>query len=143
MSGPQPPSPPPEIVPDHELVLRASRAGGPGGQHVNTSSTRVEIRWNVRTARNIDEATRRQLIERLGRRVDRGGWLRVVASTSRSQHQNRADATQRLRELVADALKPRKRRRATRVPRAERTRRLLAKRRRSETKRDRRRTDDD
>jgi ribosome-associated protein len=143
MSDPQTPSPPPEIVPDHELVLRASRAGGPGGQHVNTSSTRVEVRWNVRDAQNIDETGRRELMERLGHRIDRAGWVRVVASGSRSQHQNRAEATRRLRELVADALKPRKRRHATRVPRSERARRLQAKRRRSETKRERRRTDDD
>lgn len=143
MSEPITPSPPPEIVPDHELVQRASRAGGPGGQHVNTSSTRVEVRWNVRDAQHIDEAQRRRLMDRLGRRIDRAGWLRVVASGSRSQHQNRTDATQRLRDLVADALKPRKRRRATRVPRAERARRLTEKRRRSETKRHRRPPDDD
>jgi ribosome-associated protein len=111
------------VLPLAELDYRATRSGGPGGQHVNTSSTRIEVWWDVRASPSLTEEQR----------------TRVVASESRSQLRNREAATERLRELVASALaipKPRKR---TRPSRAAKAARLEAKRRRSALKRDRRR----
>jgi ribosome-associated protein len=127
------------VLPLAELDYRATRSGGPGGQHVNTSSTRIEVWWDVRAYPSLTEEQRTRLVARLSRRLDGEGRLRVVASESRSQLRNREAATERLRELVASALaipKPRKR---TRPSRAAKAARLEAKRRRSALKRDRRR----
>jgi ribosome-associated protein len=125
-------------VPLAELEFRASRSGGPGGQHVNTSSTRVEVTWDVAGSPALSEEQRQRLLARLASRLDGAGQLRLVSSSTRSQLRNREDVTERLREVVAQALvvpKPRKR---TRTPRAAKAARLESKRRRSATKRDRR-----
>ena len=121
-------------IPRHELSARASRAGGAGGQHVNTSSTRIEILWNVRTSAALDEETRARLVEKLATRIDGEGVIRVVASDLRSQRQNRESAEQRLAELVRKALVIPKKRRATRPSRASKEKRITEKKRRGETK---------
>jgi ribosome-associated protein len=126
-------------VPLAELEFRATRSGGPGGQHVNTSSTRVEVSWDVAGSPALSEEQRQRLLVRLASRLDTSGRLRLVSSTSRSQLRNREEVTERLRRVVADALivpKPRKR---TKPSRAAKAARLESKRRRSATKRDRRR----
>ena len=126
----------PELaIPRAELEYRASRSGGPGGQHVNTSSTRVELLWNVLASPALTEAQRARLLEKLSGRIDQEGTLRVVASTHRSQFQNKQEATERLRLLVAEALRVPKRRRKTRPPAAAREARLRAKKRRADVKR--------
>ena len=105
MSSPIPPAPPPSdaivvtpalSIPRSELQFRATRAGGPGGQHVNTSSTRVELLWNLAGSAVVDEAQRAMLQERLAGRVDAEGSVRVVVSESRSQRQNREIAARQL-----------------------------------------------
>lgn len=128
-------------LPLAELDYRASRSGGPGGQHVNTSSTRVEVWWDVAGSSSLSEEQRARLLTRLATRLDSSGRLRLVSSGSRSQLRNREDATERLREVVAAALHVPKRRRPTRPSRAAKAARLEAKRRRSSTKRERRRPD--
>ena len=125
-------------IPRSELEVRASRAGGPGGQHVNTSSTRIELLWNVLDSVAPDEAQRAQLLDRLGGRVDGQGNVRVVASDSRSQRQNRERAEERLAALLREALVVRKKRRPTKPSRASKEERLTEKKRRGEKKRDRR-----
>ena len=125
-------------LPLAELDYRATRSGGPGGQHVNTSSTRIELWWNVRGSPSLSEEQRARLLERLAGRVDGEGWVRVVASESRSQLRNREAATERLRAVVAAALAVRKPRKRTKPSRAAKAARLEAKRRRSALKRDRR-----
>jgi ribosome-associated protein len=125
-------------LPRAELDVRATRAGGPGGQHVNTSSTRIELLWNVRTSTALDEAQRAQLLERLASRIDGQGNLRVVASDSRSQRQNRERAEERLAALLRDALTVRKKRRPTKPSRASKEERLAEKKKRGERKKDRR-----
>ncbi|HEU4523942.1 MAG TPA: alternative ribosome rescue aminoacyl-tRNA hydrolase ArfB [Gemmatimonadales bacterium] len=125
-------------LPLAELDYRATRSGGPGGQHVNTSSTRIELWWNVRGSPSLSEEQRGRLLERLAGRVDGDGWVRLVASESRSQLRNREAATERLRELVAAALTVPKPRKRTKPSRAAKAARLEAKRRRSALKRDRR-----
>ena len=122
-------------IPSAELTFRATRAGGPGGQHVNTSSTRVEVTWNVRTTTALDDAQRARVLEKLANRIDDEGTLRITASSSRSQYRNRQDVGERLAELVRDALKVAKPRRKTKMPRAAREARLQAKKRRAEVKR--------
>ena len=125
-------------VPLAELDFRASRSGGPGGQHVNTSSTRVEVWWDVAGSPTLSEDQRQRLLARLASRLDGAGRLRLVSSTSRSQLRNREDVTERLRELVAEALTIPKVRKRTRPSRAAKAARLESKRRRGETKRERR-----
>lgn len=129
-------------IPGDELVIRASRAGGPGGQHVNTTSSRIELRWDVRTSRAPDESQRSRLLEQLASRLTADGVLVLHASEHRSQLRNREAAVARLRTLVADALVEPEERRATRPSRAAKRRRLDEKRVRGRTKELRRRPED-
>jgi ribosome-associated protein len=125
-------------LPLSELEYRASRSGGPGGQHVNTSSTRIEVVWDIAASPSLDEAQRARLLARLATRLDSTGRLRLVSSGSRSQLQNREEVTERLRTMVAAALAVPKPRKRTKPSRAAKARRLEAKRRRSDLKRTRR-----
>ena len=125
----------PELrVPLPELDYQASRSGGPGGQHVNTSSTRIEVWWDIARSPTLAEDQRAQLLERLRSRLDSSGRLRLVSSGSRSQLRNREEVTERLRSVVAGALAVRKKRKATKPSRAAKAARLEAKRRRAMTK---------
>ena len=125
------------IIPRHELVVRATRAGGPGGQHVNTSSTRVEITWNPGRSAALGEEQRARVVERLAARLDGEGNVRVVARDTRSQRQNREAAEARLADLVRRALAVQKKRRPTKPSRAAKAARLDDKRKQSEKKRGR------
>jgi ribosome-associated protein len=125
-------------IPRAELEARATRSGGPGGQHVNTSSTRIELLWNVDATTALDDAQKARVRERLATRIDAAGVLRVVSSAHRSQRQNRDAAEARLAELVRSALAVRKKRVPTKPSRAAREARLEEKKRRSQTKRMRR-----
>ncbi|HEX9940280.1 MAG TPA: alternative ribosome rescue aminoacyl-tRNA hydrolase ArfB [Longimicrobium sp.] len=122
-------------IPRAELAYRATRSGGPGGQHVNTSSTRVEVAWDVGQSPSLNDEQRARLREKLANRINAEGVLLLTASDHRSQHQNKEAATGRLVELVRQALVIPKARKKTRPPRASREARLHAKKRRSEIKR--------
>lgn len=122
-------------IPRSELVYRATRSGGPGGQHVNKTSTRIELRWNLLTSAAPSEAQRTLLRERLASRLDGEGWLRLTESGSRSQLRNREEVTERFAALLARAVTPPKRRRRTGVPTRERRKRLETKRQRGQVKR--------
>ncbi len=124
-------------IPLGELVYRASRSSGPGGQHVNTSSTRIEVVWDVATSTALAEEQRARLLTRLASRLDSAGQLRLVSSEFRSQLRNREAVTERLRSVIAAALAIPKRRKRTRVPASVKAARLDAKRRRSALKRTR------
>jgi ribosome-associated protein len=126
-------------IPRAELRWRASRSSGPGGQHVNTSSTRVELVWDIATSPSVDDVTRHRLLTRLASRLDSRGRLRVVAQDERSQLRNRTAALERFVEIIADASRVPRRRRATRPSAAARMARRRAKERRSALKRERRR----
>lgn len=126
------------VIPRSELNVRATRSGGPGGQHVNTSSTRIEITWDVTRTRALTEDERGRVVARLGARVSEDGTVRVVASDSRSQRQNRERAEARLVDLIRRALAVRKVRKRTRTPRAAVEARLEGKRHQRERKRQRR-----
>lgn len=122
-------------VPRAEISFRASRAGGPGGQHVNTSSTRVELVWDVGATGSLTEQQRARVMTALAGRISGEGLLALSEGGSRSQLRNREAVTERFMELLREALyvpPPRKR---TRPPRAEKEKRLRAKKRQSEKKR--------
>lgn len=130
-------------IPRSELSFRATRAGGPGGQHVNTSSTRVELLWSLARSRVVTAEQRARLTEKLAGRLDAEGNVRVVGSDSRSQARNRAAAEERLAAIVRAALAVPRPRRKTRPTRAAVEQRLSSKRRASEKKRERRPRYDD
>jgi ribosome-associated protein len=124
-------------VPEAELMWRFSRSSGPGGQHVNTSDSQVELRFDLAATESLPEVWKQRALERLaGRLVD--GVLTVRASEHRSQWRNRETALVRLASVLASATgPPPKPRRPTKVPRGINERRLREKRERSETKRSR------
>jgi ribosome-associated protein len=124
-------------IPLAELSYRATRSGGPGGQHVNTSATRVELEFDVGSSPSLTEQQRTRIMEQLQNRIDGSGILRLASSAQRSQHQNREDVTARLARLLAEALHERKRRRKTRVPKAAKEARLKEKKKRSQVKKGR------
>ncbi|OUZ11220.1 aminoacyl-tRNA hydrolase [Aeromicrobium sp. PE09-221] len=124
-------------IPDEELSWKFTRSSGPGGQHVNTSDTRVELRWSLEDTAALDDAEKQRVRERLRSRL-RDGTITIVSSQYRSQHRNREAARARLTVLVESAMVPAKRRRPTRVSKAADQRRLDAKRRRGDIKRQRR-----
>ena len=121
-------------VPRSELDYRASRSGGPGGQHVNTSSTRIELTWNVLASPSLSDDQRSRILDKLKNRIDEQGVLRVVASANRSQLRNREAATERFAQLIAEALVRRKPRKKTKPSRAAKEARLKAKKEQSERK---------
>ena len=131
------------VIPRDELTFRATRAGGPGGQHVNTSSTRIELTWNLNSSRALDDAQRERVRSRLASRLDADGVVRVIARESRSQLRNRESAERRLAELLRRALRESRTRVATRPTKAAKERRLAEKRQRGEKKRTRRRPEPD
>lgn len=91
-------------LPRAELVYRASRSGGAGGQHVNTSSTRIELLWDFQRSTAIDDVQKARIRAKLGARIDSDGMLRIVAGNRRSQLQNRVAAEERLAILVRGAM---------------------------------------
>jgi ribosome-associated protein len=122
-------------IPDDELSFTASRSGGPGGQHVNKTSSKVTLRFDVSHAPCLPDAVRARLLQVLGDRVEADGTVRVVCQASRSQFANRKTAEKRLEALLAEALVPAALRFATKVPRAEKRRRIESKKRRGGIKR--------
>jgi ribosome-associated protein len=125
-------------IPRSELDMRVSRSSGAGGQHVNKTSSRVEIFWNVLGSRALTEEQRARLREKLASRLTTEGSIRVVASDMRSQSRNRDLAEERLADLVRRALLIPKKRRPTRPTRASKEARLEGKKRLSHKKRERR-----
>ncbi len=119
-------------IPLGEVTLRTSRSSGPGGQHANVTASRVEAVFDVESSPTLTESQRRRLLERAGARVV------AVAQDERSQSRNRELALSRLAERMAEALKVKRNRRATRPTAASRERRLAEKRLAARRKRERR-----
>lgn len=124
-------------LPEAELLWRFSRSSGPGGQHVNTSDSQVELRFDLASTEALPEVWKQRALQRLASRlVD--GVISVRASEHRSQWRNRETAAVRLAALLAEATAPPpKPRKPTRIPRGINERRLRVKKQRSETKRGR------
>ena len=121
-------------VDDGELEFSFARSGGPGGQHANTSSTKVELRWDLGGTPALTDEQRALVHRRLGNRINSDGVLVLQSSEYRSQTRNREAVISRFTALLADALRIQASRRPTKPTRAARKRRLEAKRRRSDTK---------
>jgi ribosome-associated protein len=119
-----------------EIAFRFSRSSGPGGQHAQKSSTRVEALFDVEDSAGLTEAERRRVLAKLGPVV------RSIAQDERSQLRNRELAVERILEQIREAVKVRRARRATKPTKASQERRLDEKKQRSRTKRLRRSTDD-
>lgn len=121
-------------IPEQELEFQTSRAGGPGGQHVNKAETRVEVVWNVEESEALTENQRERILRKLSTRIDGTGRLRVASQEHRSQARNKEEAVARLEELVQDALTVPRPRKKTRPSRAAKERRLKEKKERAEKK---------
>lgn len=118
-------------IPPGELTVRASRASGAGGQHVNKTSSRVEVVWNIAESLALTPEDRSWLLRKLASRLSADGSLRVVASDTRSQLRNRDIAMERMAEVVRAALVRPKKRKATKPSRSALRARVEAKKRRS------------
>ena len=126
-------------IPRAELDVRASRSGGPGGQHVNTSSTKIELRWQPAASVALNDAQKERLALQLASKLDTEGWLRLTSSEHRSQLQNREAAEVRLVAMIKAALVVPKARRATKPTFTSKVKRLESKSQRSEVKQQRKR----
>jgi len=117
-----------------EFKFQTSRSSGPGGQHVNKVSSRVELRFNVRETQLLSKWHKDLLIRKLSTRISQEGILSIVVQADRSQLRNKQIAVEKFFELLNKALTPEKRRKATKPSRSARERRLQAKRQDSEKK---------
>jgi len=116
---------------DDELIFKASRSGGPGGQNVNKVNTRITLFFDVSNCESFSDVQKRRILSRLSTRADKNGLIRVASQRFRTQKANRRAAVERLQQLLAEALKTRPLRKKTKVPYAAKKRRLEEKRRRS------------
>lgn len=122
------------VIPGDEVTVTFARSGGPGGQHANTSSTKVQLRFDVEGSSALTDRQKALVRERLGSRLTSGGELVLESSEHRSQTRNREAVAARFKALMADALRPPRSRRRTTTPRAAHERRLDRKRRRAQRK---------
>lgn len=125
-------------VPASEVELSYARSGGPGGQHVNKTASKVQLRWNARTSSALSDADRELLEKRLASKLTKDGELVVASEKHRDQGRNVDDAVERFALLVRRAIRRPTPRKKTRPSRAARERRLRSKRHRSDLKRQRR-----
>jgi ribosome-associated protein len=130
-------------VPRHELTFKATRSSGPGGQHVNKTSSRVELTWSPGTSTALSPELRARALHKLAARLDGRGVLHLVSDRTRSQLQNKEDVIDRFAEVLRTALTIPKARRPTKVSKGVKARRLDAKKRHGAKKADRRRKDHD
>ncbi len=125
------------FINEDELVFKASRSSGPGGQNINKVNTRVTLFFDVANCGSLSDWQKQRILARLATRSDRNGVLRVVSQKFRTQRANRNAAVERLQQLLADALKTRPIRKKSKISYAAKQRRLEQKRRRSLLKRQR------
>ncbi|MFN2225745.1 MAG: alternative ribosome rescue aminoacyl-tRNA hydrolase ArfB [Anaerolineae bacterium] len=121
-------------IPRSELDFRYSRSSGPGGQHAQKSSTRVELLFDVANSPSLDADQQSRVMKRLAGYIDAEGVLHLASQSERSQYRNREEVVERFKALMRQALKRRKRRKPTKPTAASQERRLKRKKRRSEKK---------
>ncbi|HTM68230.1 MAG TPA: alternative ribosome rescue aminoacyl-tRNA hydrolase ArfB [Candidatus Binatia bacterium] len=125
-------------VPESEIDLAYVRSSGPGGQNVNKTSTKAQLRWNVGTSSAFTDDQKSAIRAYAGGRLNDADEIVLASDAERSQPQNRAEVIRRLQELVTAALAPKKVRKPTKASKASKRRRLDDKRRQSEKKSSRR-----
>ena len=125
-------------IPVSELEIRFIRSGGPGGQHVNKTSTQVELTFDLMNSPSIPEHDKEWLMEKLRHRLDSSGKLRLTSQDTRSQRQNKGIVLERFGEMLRHALRRPKKRKPTKPSKAAVQKRIDSKKRRSETKSQRR-----
>jgi ribosome-associated protein len=130
-------------IPQTELRFEFSRSGGPGGQHVNKVSTRVDLLFDLDSSQSLDDAQKVLIRRALATRLDSSGTIRLSAHKSRSQWQNRQEVVGKFQRLLREALIENKRRVASKPTLGSRERRATAKKRRAEIKRHRGRVSPD
>ncbi len=129
-------------VPEHALHVHAARASGPGGQNVNKVATKIELRVDLDAIEGLSDAARARLTALCGGRLDADGRLMVTSQATRTQARNLEDARDKVRTLVAAALREPRSRKESRPTPAARERRLEAKKRRGWLKRGRTRSEE-
>jgi ribosome-associated protein len=117
-----------------ELTFTTSRSGGPGGQLVNKVSSKVMLRWDIANSAKLNPDEKEVLLQKLKSRLVQGGELLIVSQESRSQHDNKQAAIDKLNELLRKAFEKKKVRRATKKSKSSQERRLTEKKRASEKK---------
>ncbi len=122
-------------IPLAELRYRFVRSSGPGGQHVNTSATQVELLFDVAHSPSLNDAQRQRILSKLKNLIDHEGVLHLTAQAERSQLRNREIVTTRFQALLAAALRPSKKRKPTRPTAASKEKRLQSKKQQGEKKR--------
>lgn len=124
-------------IAEEDLVFKYSRSSGPGGQNVNKVNTRVTVFYNAAGAKNLSDIQKKLILGKLSTYADKRGVIRIVSQRYRTQKGNREAAVERLKELLKEALKKKKVRKKTKVPKAVKQRRLEEKKRRSLLKKQR------
>lgn len=125
------------FIDEDQLLFKASRSGGPGGQNVNKVNTRITLFFNVAECVVLSDIQKRRILTRLSTRANKDGVIRVVSQKFRTQKANRRAALERLQQLLRGALKTKPVRKKTKVPERARQRRLEEKKRRSLLKKQR------
>ena len=131
------PIPPYFTISSSELITQVSSSSGPGGQHVNKTSTKVTLRWNINASTSISEGQRQRLLERLRTKINKKNEIVVHCEQTRSQHKNHLLVREKLVLILQRALHRPKKRKATRPTKASIERRLKSKKKRSEIKKNR------
>ncbi|WP_432738543.1 alternative ribosome rescue aminoacyl-tRNA hydrolase ArfB [Maridesulfovibrio sp. FT414] len=128
-------------IPENEINFITSRSSGPGGQHVNTTSSRVTLIFDLDGSASLTEEQKTIIRSRLGNRINSKGELLLSCDEHRSQFRNKEEVLLRFRQLLSEALRPIKQRRATRVPLSAKRKRLESKKQRSDVKKSRSKPD--
>ena len=119
------------VIPEDELIFKASRSSGPGGQNVNKVNTRVTVLFDVANSKYLSGEQKQRILNHLATRASKEGVLRIISQKHRTQKGNRAAAVERLEELLKEALEVKPVRKKTKIPYQEKQRRLEEKKQRS------------
>lgn len=122
-----------------ELVFKAVRSGGPGGQHANKVSSKVQLGFQIQTSEGLSDFEKNRLHNKLSHHITKEGWLQLSSETSRSQHKNKELVTQRFFKLLEKALRLQKKRKATKPSKTSIEKRLNSKKKLSDKKASRKR----
>lgn len=125
----------------NELTFKATRSSGPGGQHVNKTSTRVELSWSLTQSKVFSEDLKIRLKSKLANRITKEGLLLLASQASRSQHKNKEDVIKRFYKLIETSLQEPKARKKTKPSLAVKRKRLKAKKAQADKKTSRKKPD--